>query len=732
METEKKKKNTVTKRVIQALTVILIFVGLFVAVFSMGDITTLGDILRNVNIKFLLIALGLTIIYFVFMVLPHFLIAVMNKTKMDKTRLFINASNEFFFNAITPAQSGSQPFHTLIYLKHGVTSDEASSILTTTYINYQVVANMLSTVALVILALFHSHVLQGRLVIVIIGFILNFAVLVLIFFLTFSKKFPRQVQKFLYFLAKFKPFREKLTKVADETPQIVRKFQKSTRETLKKKRFIILTTIVRIIALLAFYSIPFFVALALNIEIGANEFLYMMAISLVATTLMAWFPLPGSSGGVEAVFVILLTALPAINQTAGLAIMLITRLLTFYLGMLWGALALGILKLMDMFKDRAIKKYQEQVKLNESGKLKVALLCDSYHDNLEAKHIYQELLDNNQYPVIVTHTKHEDNPDDTVYIKISKLRVLRKLKSNNYFLLGSNYRTLKKHKFDIIHFVNALSHSRLPQYIKKFSDLPIIITDNKTYLEQNEYNYAQRINIMYRFEKMILTADRVLPTSLINNQFYHRNKFKPAYIIDPSLFTINDFNSLKATHDRTIDNVKLLEKQFKYRFLLAFADNEEERFIDFYFGIKDYSDLFIDYQFIILGNLKLPKSLLRSLEKNNFDNNFIFIDDYEYATSYMPVVDGYIKEEYSAITSIFYLAALANNKNALLPDGVLLPMEFNELSSIYKYNYANNFQSQLIASSTDVYDDQETLQKYFDQTTGVKLTKLYQKVANEK
>ena len=734
MAKENKNKNPIVKRLLQAVVVILIFVGLIVAVLSLGDLNTIGDIFKNININYLLIALGLTIIYFIFMVLPHFIIAVSHKTKMDKTRLFLNASNEFFFNAITPAQSGSQPFHSVIYLQHGVTADETSSILTTTYINYQVVANFLSTIALVILALFHSSVLQGRLIIVILGFLLNFAVLVLIFFLTFSKKFPTRIQRFLYWLAKFKPFRERLTKVADDTPQIVRKFQKSTRETMKKKRFLILTTIVRIIALLAYYSIPFIVALALNIPLTAEHFLYMMAISLVSTTLMAWFPLPGSSGGVETVFVILLTALPVINQTEGLTIMLVTRLLTFYLGMIWGAVALGILKLMDLGKNRKIKKYQDEVKDLEKDELRIGILCDSFVDDLVVQNTYNNLLASGQNPIIITHDINKDNPDNTVYIKASKLRILKKFKSNNYFLLRHNYNIIKKHNLHAIHFVNAIRHSRLVQYIKKITNIPIFVTDSITCQEFSSFNALQKANMITRLERMIITADRVLPVSVENNKFYHQNRFKPSFSIDPTLFSLDDFNKLEATYKSSAENNEsnLLSDQFKYRYLLAFADNEVERFIDFYFGIKENEEIFNDYQFIIVGNLALPQSILRSISKNHFDNNFVFIDDYDNAISYLPQVDGYIKEEYSAITSIFYIGALKNNKQVLLPEVVLIPEDFNSLESIHRYNYANNFKEQLEYASTLKFSDNKLLLEYFSKPQGAKLASLYLKTAKEK
>ena len=727
MSTETRKKKSVWKVVIQLLVVVLIFIGLLFAVNELGDFNDLADKLKNMDTTYLLIVIGLTLTYLIFMIMPHFLIAVFHKTKLDKTRLFLNASNEYFFNGITPAQSGSQPFQSYIYLKHGVTADETSSILTTTYINYQVVANILSSIALVILALFHGNILQGRLAIVIIGFSLNFAVLLLIIFLTISRKFPSVIQKFFYLLAKIKPLRNKMTKLGDDTPKTVRKFQKSTQEMLLKKRFLILTTIVRVIALLAFYSIPFFVARALRIDVSNQDFLFMMSISLVATTLMAWFPLPGSSGGVETVFVVLLTAVATINRTSAVSIMFITRLFTFYLAMIWGLIALGLLKLMDRKKERNAKHYRQQIAANEDGSLRVGIVCDSFHDNPEAINIYNELKNNNHLPYIITHTKHDENPDNTIYLKISKLRIIRYFKNNNVLFLSPNYRRIRKHNFDILHFVNAISHSRLLLNLKKHEALPIFLTDTVTCSEMASYNKFQKDNICYRLEKMLIASDRVLPKTIKNANNLQQQDFKPSYVIAPIFFSSDEFQALK-----TNEVIKLDETEFKNRYLLVFANFELERYVDFYFGIKDNEELLKDSQFIILGNLKLTKGLKKSLVKNGLENNFIIIDDFANASKYLSNVSAYIKEEYSALTAIFYLASLANHVNVLLPNEVQLPEGFMEMENIYFYSYQQNFADKLSQASNTEHADINVLNEYFKKPVGMRLATLYSEIAHKK
>jgi len=724
METQMKKKNQKLKTFLQMALVGVIFIALIFAVSQLGDLSDLGDKFLNVNAKYLIIVIILTITYLVFMILPHFFIAIFHKTKMDKTRLFLNATTEYFFNGITPSQSGSQPFQTFVYLKHGVSGDDATSILTTTYVNYQLIANILSTVALVVLWIFHSEVLKDKLVIVILGYLLNFAVLVLIFFLTFSKKFPKLVQNFLYLLAKIKPFRKILTKAADNTPKVVRSFQKSSSELYKKKRFLIFTSLLRVIALVAYYAVPYFVAKALNMNISNTDFIFMLSITLVATTLMAWFPLPGSSGGVETVFVVLLTAMATINQVDAVNIMFVTRLFTFYFAMLWGLLAYFVLKIMDIIKDKKLKRYQERIK--EIDSLKIGIVCDNYHNNLEAQLMYKQLSENQQNPIIITHTKDPNNPSDTVYLKMTKCKLLRYFKNNNIFRLRRNRKEISKHNFDILHFINAMSHTRLLSDIKKHEPIPIVFTENEIINELHNYPLLKQSNLNYRLEKMLITSDVVLPESLNNSELFEHHSFKPTYNVDPTLITHNDFNKLKC--DKLID---IDSRGFKHKYLLVFPNYQVERFVDFYFGIKDDLDDYKDSLFIIVGNLKLPSGLKNSLEKNNFIDNVLIINDLDNAKSYFKKIDVFIQEEYSARTSTFYLTALANHTKVLVPKSISKPNAFNSANNIYEYSYAEDFNTQIKKATESPYHEENIIDNYFNTLIGIRLTSLYFNVVND-
>lgn len=728
MQGKEKPKQSKLKIFTKVILMIAIFVGLFFAVIGIGDLNDLVDRLSNMDTKYLLITIGLTILYLIFMILPHFFIAIFQKIKVDKTRIFLNASNEYFFNGITPAQGGSQPVQSYIYLKHGATGDEASSIVTTAYINYQLVASILSTAALIILVAFHQNVLQGKLAIVIIGFALNFLVLIIIFALTFSHKFPKFLQRFLYWLAKIKPFKAKLTKIADDTPQIVRKFQTSTRGMLKKKRFLIFTTLLRIIALLLYYLIPYYVAKALRVDIGPNDLIFIMSISLVATTLMAWFPLPGSSGGVEAVFVLMFTTVPVIDQNAAMSIMFVWRLFTFYFAMVWGISAYGIMKLIDYRKAKRAKVYQKKIENNLDGKLKVAIICDNFHENDDAQEIYDQLLKDGHQPYILTHSKHENNPDNTIYLKINRLKIFKNLRLNSLFHLRNNYKQFRKEDFDVVHAVNSLFHVRLIGKIKKDLVIPIFVTETEFSQEYVSHNFLNQKNIYFRLEKLLHQADRVLPRNVDNTYFYHFHNFKPSFVIEPTLLDGDEILNIKPESNSN----EVLDKQFKNRYLLFFMNFEFDRFIDFYFGIKEQSEVFKDTQFIIVGNLKLTSGLKNSLEKNNLVNNFIFINNIDEVINELHNATGYIKEHYAPHNSIFYIVALANHKSVLLPESIKLPSDIKDSANVYLYSYFNNFNERIIKANERGYQDDKILENYYNEPIGKRLGKLYIDVAKEK
>ena len=225
---------------------------------------------------------------------------------------------------------------------------------------------------------------------------------------------------------------------------------------------------------------------------------------------------------------------------------------------------------------------------------------------------------------------------------------------------------------------------------------------------------------------MLITSDVVLPESLDNSESFENHSFKLTYNVDPTLITHDDFNQLKC--DKLID---VSSKGFKHKYLLVFPNYQVERFVDFYFGIKDNLDDYKDSLFIIVGNLKLPSGLKNSLEKNDFIDNVLIINDIDNAKSYFKKIDAFIQEEYSARTSTFYLTALANHTKVLVPKSISKPNAFNSASNIYEYTYADDFNAQIKKATESPYHKENIIENYFNTPIGIRLTSLYFNVVKD-
>ncbi|NCB34077.1 MAG: flippase-like domain-containing protein, partial [Erysipelotrichia bacterium] len=86
--------------------------------------------------------------------------------------------------------------------------------------------------------------------------------------------------------------------------------------------------------LMLYYSIPFLCAKALNISVGLDQMIDILALSSFVAMINAFIPLPGSSGGTEATFLLMFSTI--FGKTNAGTIMLLWRIMTYYFVLLIG------------------------------------------------------------------------------------------------------------------------------------------------------------------------------------------------------------------------------------------------------------------------------------------------------------------------------------------------------------------------------------------------------------
>lgn len=336
-------KNSMKKNIIKRIfnIVILICITVLVLYLSLKDDyhAIINQILK-MNIWFILLAFVFLILFWIF---KSYSIYSFCK-KMNKNFKFLQALQLVlrtqFFNAVTPFATGGQPFQ-IIYLKQtGLDYASSTSVVLQNFIVYQIALVLLGLIALFSNKIFHIfkrvYILQKFIAL---GFIINTLVIVIMFAVAFFPRINKILINFaINILTKLKIVkdREKQLKKWDDS---INKFHSGAKILLEDKKIFISNIIYNFLALCCLYLIPLFILYAtgnfdaFNGSIAIITSAYVMIIG-------SFVPIPGATGGLEYGFMqfygnfITGSALPAI--------MLIWRFITYYFGIIVGAIALGI------------------------------------------------------------------------------------------------------------------------------------------------------------------------------------------------------------------------------------------------------------------------------------------------------------------------------------------------------------------------------------------------------
>lgn len=323
--------------------VILIFITILVLYFSLKD--NFKEVINQIitmNIGYLVIAFILLFIFLVFKSLSMYSFC----KKINKDFKFSQSIQVVlrtqFFNAVTPFATGGQPYQIYYLKKCGINYASSTVIVLENFIVYQIALVILGLIALFtnkIFNLFDSSNVLARLITL--GFIINTAVIIIMFTLAFSKKMNRKVIGFgIKVLTKLKLVKNKDEKLK-EWDNNINNFHSSAKKLLNDKKTFIGNILFNFIALCSLYMIPLFILYAmgefstLNVWVTITASAYVMIIG-------SFVPIPGGSGGLEFGFINFYGNFITGSKLS--ALMLVWRFITYYFSMILGAIALNIKK----------------------------------------------------------------------------------------------------------------------------------------------------------------------------------------------------------------------------------------------------------------------------------------------------------------------------------------------------------------------------------------------------
>lgn len=256
---------------------------------------------------------------------------------------FANAYVAGLFNNITPGASGGQIAQLYIFRKQGVSMESAVGVLWLDFIVYQV--TMIFVVLSLLFARFsyfyHEH--SSFFLIVIGGFLIASGIILFLILLAKSKKFYTWLTTRGIYIG------NKLHLVKDVEASL-----KKLDGTLanmaheitilhQNHRLVYKLVAINLLRLFIVYSVPVFCAWALHIPFSPRNVLDMIALSSFVAMVNAFLPMPGSSGGTEATFVLMFSTIFTVAQAT--SIMILWRISTFYLTLIVGAIVFFIEKL---------------------------------------------------------------------------------------------------------------------------------------------------------------------------------------------------------------------------------------------------------------------------------------------------------------------------------------------------------------------------------------------------
>lgn len=245
-----------------------------------------------------------------------------------------------YYSAITPFSTGGQPVQVYLMSKDNISIAKGSTILFNKFIIYQMGVTSYSLIMLIFKIRFILNDAKAAVPFVMIGFIINLIVLAGIILLFYKPEWIKPIivycYKGLYKIGIMKDLDKninKLDKSMEEYSESVTKIKENRKSSIK---LFILT----LIQLTCYFSITYFVYLALGLN-GAS-FFDIIAIQSLVYMAASYIPTPGTAGASEGGYYLLFKPLFTKNFI-GYALLL-WRAISYYFKLI----ITGLVALIDM------------------------------------------------------------------------------------------------------------------------------------------------------------------------------------------------------------------------------------------------------------------------------------------------------------------------------------------------------------------------------------------------
>ncbi|SEM69785.1 hypothetical protein SAMN05216431_1074 [Ligilactobacillus sp. WC1T17] len=245
---------------------------------------------------------------------------------------------ELLFNGITPFSSGGQPAQLFVLLQSGVEAGKATSMLLMKFVVYQAMIVVNFVVCLIIGFEFLASKLHALFVLVVLGFLIHFMVILSLILIMYWYSFTKKLLKIIMWPLKFFVKADKFQKLTTQLEVKMETFHQESLRLKANRGLLLKMTLLTLCQLSCYYVIPYFILLALGA--AKLNLLLVTAMHVLIVMIISLFPIPGGTGGAEYSFSMIFSTF--IGQSKLVLAMLLWRIITYYLVLIAGAMAMVV------------------------------------------------------------------------------------------------------------------------------------------------------------------------------------------------------------------------------------------------------------------------------------------------------------------------------------------------------------------------------------------------------
>lgn len=321
---------------------ILLILITFYILFKDESISMIFEILKSIQLKYVIIGIGCMILYLVCEAVNIGRTLKMLKEKSSFLQNFKYALIGFFFSSITPAASGGQPMQIYYMYKDNISVSNSTLALLINLSSMQII-----TISFAFISLIFNYQYLNKVLIIcfIVGIILNLSALMLLIIGIFSKRMSQGLMNLAIKIMKIFKIRNlegKKEKIQTE----LAKYQESAVYIKKHKGVMLKVIITTAIQFLFYYSISYWTYRALGLS--QHNIFEIITMQSVLFATVSGIPSPGAVGVSEGAFTeIFRNVYPATMMSSAV---LLNRGINFYLFVLIS----GIVVIINQIKTKSI------------------------------------------------------------------------------------------------------------------------------------------------------------------------------------------------------------------------------------------------------------------------------------------------------------------------------------------------------------------------------------------